>query len=408
MFEIKGKNNSAKVFLDPIDVDETTKNQILGMVDSPYFKDSIIRIMPDTHAGAGCTIGTTMTIHDKIVPNWVGVDINCGVLAIKINAKEVDYEKLDKAIRDMVPSGFNIHAKPQPLASMIKLEDLKAQNLNLKKAYLSIGSLGGGNHFCELDKASDGSYWLVIHSGSRHLGLEVAKYYQGIAVRECSKDGEEYKRNSAEIVRFLKESGEAHKINEALKELKTNYEGLDKESAYLTGNYFHDYVSDMVIMKHFAHLNRLQIALNIMTAMDWANCGPENIIETVHNYLDVETMIMRKGAVRAEAEELLVIPLNMRDGTLLCKGKGNLDWNYSAPHGAGRLYSRTAAIKKFTVEEMKEQMNGIFTTSVNKGTLDECPMAYKDMETIISHISPTVEIIDRMIPVYNFKASENI
>ena len=366
MIELKGKYGQARVFTDVVDNDSIS--QVISLLNQPYAEGSRIRMMPDIHAGAGCTIGTTMTIRDRICPNLVGVDIGCGMETIKIKEKRMELQKLDKLIRREIPSGFAIRSKPHRFAGRIDLEDLRcAKHVKLDRAYQSIGTLGGGNHFIEANKDDEGNLYIVIHSGSRHLGLEIAEFYQkaGFAA------------------------------------LKDRGIGIPYTLAYVDGHLMDDYLHDMRIAQAFADLNRKAMADVIIKGM---GLHAVEQFTTVHNYIDLEAGILRKGAVSARAGEKLLIPINMRDGSLLCIGKGNEDWNYSAPHGAGRLMSRSEAKSSFTVSEFKKQMEGIYTTSVGQSTLDECPMAYKSMADIVDNIGPTAEIISVIKPIYNFKA----
>ncbi len=366
--------------------------------------------MPDIHAGAGCTIGTTMTVIDKVVPNLVGVDIGCGMECVQIadkqcnrlTEKDLDLKRLDEVIHDKIPSGFNIRNNFHPYFNICHLNDLYCiDHIDLKRAGKSIGTLGGGNHFIEVNVDNEGFCYLVVHTGSRHLGLEVAKYYQDIAIKSLKTI------SSLEIeslIARLVSTGQEKMIESAIKKLKaTATSDIPKELAYVTGKDFDNYIHDMWIVQQFAIYNRQAIIDEIMKAMNWAEY---NGFTTIHNYIDTESMILRKGAVSAKAGELLLIPINMRDGSLICRGKGNEDWNYSAPYGAGRLMSRTQAKKAFTVSEFEAQMKDVYTTSVNNSTLDECPMAYKNMEDIVDNIRPTVDIIKVIHPIYNFKAGE--
>lgn len=365
MVEIKGKHSTAIVYTDNIEDD--TREQIRTLCNQSFTEDSKIRIMPDVHIGIGCTIGTTMTIKDKVVPNLVGVDIGCGVEVVKLKNTHVELEKLDKVIYHKIPSGFKIRKKPHEYNHRIDLEQLKCKKrVNLSRAQLSIGTLGGGNHFIELNKDSKGNIYLVIHSGSRHLGNEVARLYQQEAQKMAESD-------------------------------------IPKELAYVEGPLFHDYIHDMKIIQQFAVVNRKAMVDEIVRAMKFK---VEDEFTTIHNYIDTGSMILRKGAVSAKKDEIFLIPINMRDGSLICKGKGNPEWNYSAPHGAGRLMSRSQAKSSLAMAEYKKTMEGIYTTSVNRQTLDECPHAYKPMEEIMENTKETLEIIDRILPIYNFKAAD--
>lgn len=357
MKKIKGKYSTAKVFTK--NVEESAAEQILELCNQEFVQDSKIRIMPDTHAGAGCVIGTTMTIDDKIVPNLVGVDIGCGMFVSKLKDTEIDFKKLDNTIRRSVPSGFNVRKKPHKYIKEVNLEALKIkEHVDLKRASLSIGTLGGGNHFIELNEDEDGNIYLVVHSGSRHLGKQIADHYQKRA-----------------------------KGNTSL--------------AYVEGKAFDDYIHDMSIAQKFADYNRRAIAEVIVREMDFTVLDS---FTTVHNYIDLDEMILRKGAVSAKKDEVLIIPINMRDGSIIATGKGNPDWNQSAPHGAGRLMSRTEAKRTLCLDEFRDSMEGVYTTSLSKKTLDEAPLAYKPIEEIIDNVHDTVKINKIMKPIYNFKA----
>lgn len=400
MIILNGKYNSAKVFTD--NVDQAAITQIIELCNQPMAEGSKIRIMPDVHAGAGCTIGTTMTIADKVVPNLVGYDIGCGMETVVLKEKHIEVQKLDKLIYEKIPSGFSRRSKPHRFNDKISLEKLYCfRHINHERAENSLGTLGGGNHFIEANKGSDGTIYIVIHSGSRHLGLEVAKYYQ---LEAYSRLNSSSKSDIDELIAHLKASGKEKQIQKELKKLNnTKRTNVPKHLAYCEGDLFHQYIHDMKIIQEFAMLNRRAMADEIIKGM---KLNVKEQFTTIHNYIDTDTMILRKGAVSAMEGEKLLIPINMRDGSLLCVGKGNADWNYSAPHGAGRLMSRTEAKGSFTVSQFKKQMEGIYTTSVSKSTLDECPMAYKSIDDIVGNIDDTAEIIDIIKPIYNFKAGE--
>lgn len=400
MLELQGKYNTAKVFTDIID--QPSIAQIILLCSQPFTEGLQIRMMPDVHAGSGCTVGTTMTIRDKIVPNLVGVDIGCGMEVVRLSEKELDLEKLDKIIYKRIPSGFAVRTKAHPYAKCLKLDNLKCVNhVDLLRAEKSLGTLGGGNHFIEVDRDEDGNLYLVIHSGSRHLGLEVAKFYQNAGYHKLNKSSYE---DVEKLISQLKKAGKEKEISDAIKRCKsTKTTSILKDLAYVEGELFDNYVHDMKIMQDFAAMNRKAMMEELLNGM---GLHAEEQFTTIHNYLDTEAMILRKGAVSARKGEKLLIPMNMRDGSLLCVGKGNPDWNYSAPHGAGRLMSRSAAKEQFTVEAFEAEMQNVFSTSVSRSTLDECPMAYKPMEDIIRYIGDTVEIQKIIKPVYNFKAGE--
>ncbi|SHK13409.1 RtcB family protein [Desulforamulus aeronauticus] len=400
MLEIKGSYNTAIVYSK--NIEPGAIKQIETLCSQEFAKGSKIRIMPDVHSGAGCTIGTTMTIKDKVVPNLVGVDIGCGMEVIKIANRHIELQKLDRLIYDKIPCGFNIREKEHPFNDDINLNELTCKGeVNLGRARRSIGTLGGGNHFIEANKDSEGNLYIVIHSGSRHLGHEVASLYQEEAFKSLNK---QTKLDLDAYIKELKATGRKKEIQQQLKRKKTELlTEIPKPLAYVSGKLFHDYIHDMKIVQRFAELNRKAMLQELIKGMKL------NIVEqfmTIHNYIDMEKMILRKGAVSAQQGEKLLIPINMRDGSLICRGKGNADWNFSAPHGAGRIMSRTQARHSFTLTQYKDIMAGIFTTSVNKETLDECPLAYKPIEDIVNNIDDTVEIMDTIKSIYNFKAAE--
>lgn len=400
MKEINGLYNTAKVFTD--NMDELSVEQIKKLCNQDFIQGSKIRIMPDVHSGAGCTIGTTMTIKDKVVPNLVGVDIGCGMETIAIKEKVIDFEKFDNLIYEKIPAGINIRKDMHKYASEIELEELRCfYNISHVRAGRSIGTLGGGNHFIEVDRDDDGNLYIVIHSGSRHLGKEAAQYYQEEAYKQlngCTK------RDIDKVILDLKNSGRQAEIPAVIENLRNNVTSeIPQELAYVSDYLFDDYIHDMKIIQKFAVLNRKAIADELVQGL---GLTVEDEFTTIHNYIDTESMILRKGAVSARLGERLLIPINMRDGSLICTGKGNPDWNYSAPHGAGRILSRGQAKKRFTVEEFQETMGGIYTTSVNDETLDECPMAYKAMDEIMNNIKPTADIVKVIRPIYNFKAGK--
>lgn len=393
-FEIFGKYNTAKAFTQ--NIDSETISQITKLLNQEFAKSSQIRIMPDCHAGTGCVVGTTMTIKNKIVPNLVGVDIGCGMLAVKLEEHTINMELLDKVINEYVPSGFSIHERA--IAKFNKLKNIKC-DINIDNANRSIGSLGGGNHFIEIDKDKNGFYWLVIHCGSRHLGIEVCKYYQDLGYRIIKSDN--IKDKIDKTIEDLKARGLQRDIKNTIKIIKMQSPNIPKDLAYVEGEVFEDYLHDMKITQEYAALNRKTIADIIMNKMNFHQI---EMFDTIHNYIDIDNMILRKGSISAQNGEKVIIPMNMRDGSLICVGKGNPDWNYSAPHGAGRIMSRNQARENIQLDEFEESMNGIYSSSVVESTIDEAPMAYKPMEEIINSIQDTVEIIDIIKPVYNFKA----
>lgn len=406
MQEVKGKYNTAKVFTDVID--ETSLKQIQLLCNQEFTAGEKIRLMPDVHAGAGCTIGTTMTIKDKIVPNLVGVDIGCGMETLVIHkdsdvAKNLSGAVLDKIIRKNIPCGFDIRKKPHDFVSEVEWNKVKGK-FTKNRAILSLGTLGGGNHFIEADKDDEGNLYIVVHSGSRHAGLEIAEYYQEMAWNQLNQ---KTKADLDAMIAELKATGRQSEIEEKRIEMNAQIKtAIPKDLAYVSGYLFDDYINDMKIMQKFAALNRKAMIDTISIGL---RIKKEDLIEqftTIHNYIDIENMILRKGAVSAKKGEKLLIPINMRDGSLVCLGKGNKDWNCSAPHGAGRVMSRMKAKRQLRMEEFKAQMSGIYSTTVSKETLDEAPMAYKTMDDIVNNINPTAHIEKIIKPIFNFKAAE--
>lgn len=400
MIEVKGKYNEARIFTDV--VDSASIGQIQALCNQEFTVGSRIRLMPDVHAGKGCTIGTTMTITDKVVPNLVGVDIGCGMETTRVREKRLELQKLDKLIYEKIPSGFSIREKAHRYAGQIDLSQLYcARHVDLIRAEKSIGTLGGGNHFIEVDRDDEGNLYLVVHSGSRHLGVEVATYYQNEGYKVLNKTDDV---SLKAIIEQMKAEGREKEIQKELKKLKNvKQTKIPHMLAYVSGELFQQYIHDMKIVQQFAMLNRQAMMDEIVKGM---KLHVEEQFTTIHNYIDTDAMILRKGAVSAKAGEQLLIPINMRDGSLLCVGKGNEDWNYSAPHGAGRLMSRAEAKQSFTVSEFKKQMADVYTTSVGKATLDECPMAYKGMKDILDNIGPTADVVKIIRPIYNFKAGD--
>ena len=401
-----------KIFTD--DIEQEAIDQINLLLEQEPFKDCKVRIMPDVHAGKGCVIGFTADLGDKVIPNIVGVDIGCGMLCVNLGKEELDLERLDKVINENIPSGRNI--REQKLVNFDKINDLYClrELKETKKFNRAIGTLGGGNHFIEVDVDAEGNKYLVIHTGSRNLGKQVADYYQNLAIELCSGKEEMFKRKE-EIIKTYKEQGRKSEIQKALKELEAEYKQnkpeLPNELCYLTGKYREMYLHDMEICQVYASLNRLQIAKMILTNYFELTYIPEiyppimsDSFETIHNYISFKDNIVRKGAIRANEGERVIIPINMRDGSIIAVGKGNEEWNNSAPHGAGRLMSRRKAKETFKLEEFKESMKDIYSTSVVDETIDEAPFAYKPMQEIIENIQDTVEIEKIIKPIYNFKA----
>ena len=400
--EIKGKVNTAICYAKVVE-DEAIE-QIRRMCDYVITEDSKIRIMPDVHAGKGCTIGTTMTIVDKAVPNVVGVDIGCGMYTVNLGKTDIDFEKVDEATH-FIPSGMNVWEGRQERFDLTELRCYRELK-DSKRLERSLGTLGGGNHFIEIDEAADGTKYLIIHSGSRNLGKQVAEIYQKLAIN-LSRGYGDYLEKRDEIIRTYKEQGRKNEIQEALKQLHWQvYESptnIPEDLCYLDGKYLEDYLHDVEICQVFARRSREKMA-EIILERTGMTAG--EAFHTIHNYIDTEEMILRKGAIAAHSGEKVLIPINMRDGSVLAIGKGNPEWNYSAPHGAGRIMSRTKAFRELTMEECKKTMEGVYTTSVNENTLDEAPMAYKSLEDIIDVIRESVDVIDVMKPIYNFKASD--
>ena len=401
MEEIIGKCNTAISFAKVME--DSAREQIKRMCDYEFTSGSKIRIMPDVHAGAGCTIGTTMTIQDKAVPNVVGVDIGCGMYTVKLDADKIDFENFDAAAH-FIPSGKNVWESRGERFDLQELFCYRSLN-DTKRIERSIGTLGGGNHFIEIDKSADGTFYLVIHSGSRNLGKQVAEIYQKLAV-DLAIGKDEMFKTQEKIISEYKAAGRRAEIQEAIKELhrqfKVQKSEVPHDLCWVYGKYLAQYLHDIEICQRFARLNRERMAEILLkktglTALE--------SFHTIHNYIDVEEMILRKGAIAAHAGERVLIPINMRDGSVLAVGKGNADWNFSAPHGAGRIMSRGTAKDKISMEEFKNSMAGIYTTSVSEETLDESPQAYKSLEDIIDVIGDTVEIVEVMKPVYNFKAA---
>ena len=396
---LQGKFTNAIVYTDL--VEQEALEQIQLLCDQPIAEGSRVRIMPDVHAGSGCTIGTTMTIGDKIMPSLVGVDIGCGMLTVGIGKQPFPLEDLDKLIYRCIPSGQNVRPTPHPLTAEIDLHQLRcAARVDLERAALSLGSLGGGNHFIEADIDDEGNQYLVVHSGSRQLGHQVASYYIKAGYEQMQMEGV---KTWQDRVEELKAQGRFQEI-EAQKKLfvlEKNQLDIPEKLAYVSGQLFEDYIYDMAIVQRFAQLSRQAMMEEMLTGLGLTETER---FETIHNYIDMESMILRKGAVSANLGERLLIPINMRDGSLICTGKGNPEWNCSAPHGAGRLMSRTKAKEQLKMEDFSQSMTGIYTTSVHESTIDEAPMAYKPMESIVSNIHPTVEIDAVIRPIYNFKS----
>ncbi len=400
ILEIRGKVSTALVYARVIEDDAV--EQIRRMCDCALTEGSRVRIMPDVHSGAGCTIGTTMTVSDKVCPNIVGVDIGCGMYTVKLNEKEPDLAGIDEAAH-FIPSGMNVWENSTERFDLTGLRCYRELK-DTKRLERSLGTLGGGNHFIEVDMSSDGTRYLVIHSGSRNLGKQVAEIYQRLAV-DLHSGKEDYLRKREEIIRSLKEQGRKSEIQAALAELKKDFDGREPEVprdlCWLCGSFLDDYLHDVEVCQRFARRSREKMAEIILERAGLSSCGA---FHTIHNYIDTDEMILRKGAIAAHEGELVLIPINMRDGSVLARGRGNAEWNYSAPHGAGRIMSRAKAREILDLEEYRKTMEGIYTTSVSEGTIDEAPMAYKSLADITDVIADTADIIEVLRPVYNFKA----
>lgn len=398
--EIQGKFATAIAFAKVID--NGAVEQIKRMCDYDFTEGSQIRIMPDVHAGKGCTIGTTMTIHGKAVPNVVGVDIGCGMYTVRLKEKGVDFARVDEAAH-FIPSGMNVWDMPQ---EPFDLETLRCHKELKKTGWLenSLGTLGGGNHFIEIDRAADGTLYLVIHSGSRNLGKQVAEFYQQVAIG-LNGGSVNTKARREELIAEYKAVGRQKEIAKALKELgnAVRERTIPDDLCYVYGQDLEDYLHDVEICQEFARRNRERMAMILLNRSGLTGLDS---FHTIHNYIDTKEMILRKGAIAAHKGEKVLIPINMRDGSVLAIGRGNSDWNYSAPHGAGRLMSRSTARSTLSLDDYKETMKGIYSTSIDDSTLDEAPMAYKSLDDIIDVIRDSVDVIDIMKPIYNFKASE--
>lgn len=403
MFTIEGAHGTAACYATNIEKDAV--GQIQAMLDMPFAENANTAIMPDAHFGKGCTIGTTMKVIDKVVPNLVGVDIGCGMLTADLGHKSISLPDFDEACHQ-IPSG---HSTWDGRRERFDLQELRCYRAlkDTKRIGRSLGTLGGGNHFIEIDRASDGMQRLVIHTGSRNLGKQVAEYYQGLAI-DLHKGKEELFERRQEIIDTYKAQGRRSEIQEALKELNREFNSVPHaldapaDLCWLYGTYLDDYLHDVALCQNFAERNRERIMIELLarTGLD-----ASSVFHTVHNYIDTDERILRKGAISAQEGEKVLIPLNMRDGSIIATGKGNPGWNYSAPHGAGRVLSRTAAKNTLSLDDYRQDMEGIYSTSINRSTLDEAPAAYKPIEDIIDPISESVDIVDVMKPIYNFKAS---
>ena len=383
MIEIPGKYCTAKVYTD--NVEEAALKQIMNLMNQPFAAGSNCAIMPDCHAGVGCVIGLTARITDKVVPNLVGVDIGCGMLVLKVDNS----------------FAFDLKQSKHKYADKADLENMIAP-VNVDKLKLSIGTLGGGNHFGEINVDDAGNHYIVIHSGSRHLGIEVCRYYQDLAIKYHRND----RAAMQDAIKQLKKAGREREIEETLQKMNADRPAIPNELAYLEGALMEDYLHDMKIAQEFAIWNR-EAMMDVL--VDGLGIKGKQVLDkfcTVHNYIDLDFRVLRKGSISLQKDEQAIIPMNMRDGSLIVRGKGNADWNCSGPHGAGRLMSRSKAKETLRMEDFKASMEGIYTTCVSTGTIDESPMAYKPFDEIMRNIEPTADIVERIRPIYNFKASE--
>lgn len=391
MFELSGKYGKANVYAETID--DSCISQIYGFLNNPITKDVKVAVMPDANTGKGSTVGFTQEIKDKVNPSMVSVDVGCGMLVLKVSKDfHMDLPKLDKIMHQKIPSGLKHCDKVSPFAKNINLKELIA-DVNHNKEILGLSSLGGGNHFAEVDKDKNGDYYIVIHSGSRHLGVAVCEYWERVANNFHKK----LAVKKSELINAKDEKGLAE-----LPEVVTSY-GL----SYLMGDDLKGYLHDMKITQEFARLNREAMLDVICTEMGIKKRYILDKFCTIHNYIDLDKMILRKGAISLEKGERAIIPISMAYGSLIVTGKGNPDWNYSGPHGAGRLLSRSDAKNSISMAEYKKSMEGIYTTSVNSSTIDESPMAYKNPDEIIKAIEETADIIDIIKPIYNFKSGSD-
>lgn len=388
MLTIKGKYNTATVYTDILT--DSTAGQIMTLCDQKFTKDAKIRIMPDTHSGSSCVIGTTMTVKDQVVPNLVGVDIGCGLYVTKIKkGVKLNFDKLDRIIRNRIPSGHHSHNKPQ---YTFPLENIQAP-IHRGWALRSLGTLGGGNHFIEVNEGSDGFY-LVIHSGSRVLGNEIAEYHQEIAYQKLTQQRQELKQQ----IKSATDPIEKEKLLQQQEEMNIPY-----DLSYVSKQDLDNYLSDMKIAQQYAAFNRQSIALTILKAMKWEKHVIDNF-DSPHNYIDLKHMILRKGAASARKNEKMIVPLNMKDGSIIGVGKGNPDWNYSGPHGAGRMMSRSQARASISLDNYQHMMRHVWTTSVSKKTLDEAPKAYKSKKQLLTNLHETMDVKEIIRPLYNFKS----
>ena len=390
-----------KIFTN--NVEQKALEQVNELLEQESFKGCKVRIMPDVHTGAGCVIGFTADLGDKVIPEVVGVDIGCGMTWVKVDKADIDLPLLDTIIRENIPSGMN--AREEMLYTNVDIKKLYCYNKlrNVDYVKRSLGSLGGGNHFIELDKGADGLY-LVVHSGSRNLGKQVCDIYQEKAIENCSYK-EEIKLEKQKIISKLKAEGKQNLIQQEIEQIDKKYKGkskLPRDLCYVEGQERENYLHDMKMCQEWATDNRKAMIDIICQKM---NLGIVEFHETIHNYIGDDN-IVRKGAISAYKDEIVLIPMNMRDGCLIAKGKGNEDWNNSAPHGAGRIMSRIEAKNTLSLSEYENEMKDIYSSSVCKDTIDESPMVYKPMQEIIDNIGATVDVLQVIKPIYNFKAKE--
>lgn len=395
MIELKGKYTNASVYTD--NIEQQAISQIIEMCNQEFTKGCKVAIMPDVHAGKGCTIGTTMEIKDKVVPNIVGVDLGCGMLCVKLKDKTIDFKKLDDVIRKFVPHGMNVRNTPHSFISRVNLNDLKCiNNINLDRANKSLGTLGGGNHFIEINEDEVGDLYLVIHTGSRYLGKQIAEHYQDLAIRTLQDN----RVDKQTLIEKLKKEDRVKDIQSELAKVKGVK--IPSHLAYLEGDNLKNYLHDIDIAQKYSTENRHAIADTIISKMELT---VDDSFTTIHNYIDLDNNILRKGAISAQLGEKVIIPINMRDGSIIAIGKGNSEWNCSAPHGAGRILSRSKAKELVSFDEFKNSMKDVWSTSVCESTIDESPMAYKPVDEIINNIQDTAEIISIIKPLYNFKSN---
>lgn len=407
MIEINGKYNKAVVFCD--EIEEDAKRQVKNVCDLYIFREQSIRIMPDCHSGKGCVIGFTAQVPSEIVPSLIGVDIGCGMMLVALGQKKIDFKLLDQFIKTQIPSGFEIYEQLSielEEAFKVELERIsKLTHSETRRHMLSLGTLGGGNHFIEIDVNLQGEQYLVIHTGSRNFGYQVAEFYQRKAIHYCEHVKKKLKAEKDQALKRIRKQKNKALEKEILIEFEKKMEPyhVSNQLAFLEGQDREDYLRDMKFAQKYASLNRTIIAQKVCEHLGYHFEALDHF-ETVHNYINFKDIMIRKGAVSAQKGEKLIIPINMRDGAIIAIGKGNAAYNYSAPHGAGRLLSRRMAIEKLSLAEFKSEMKGIYSSSVTEKTLDESPMAYKSIEMILKYIEDTVDVVEIIRPLYNFKA----